>query len=329
MPAEALAQLLEPVWAGTQALSGVHIPSVTPDIPTKVIATGFSYVVAQTGTVDGGVVTWQEQRQVVRSEAHAQGQQKVLEDKVAKAVVALEGLNERKQGKKRLDAAELLTASVQIVQRCGVANLVAVEVVTTTAEVEQRKYKDRAAGVVAVTQHTVKVTVQTAAIAARKQLCGWRVYVTNAVLLTVAAAVQAYRGQYRIEHDFARLKGKPLKLTPMYLQREDRVAGLVHLLSIGLRLLTLIEFVVRSALQESGEKLRGVHTSQAGRGTMRPSAELLLRAFRGVDMWIVEHEGVRYRKVSALTAAQKRILQLLKLPPSIYHRLAGEYPKSG
>src|SRR5205823_9117567 len=69
----------------------------------------------------------------------------------------------------------------------------------------------------------------------------WRVYVTSALVLTVAAAVQAYRGQYGIEHGFARTKRKTLHLTPLYLQWDDRVDGLVHLLSIGLRLLTLIE----------------------------------------------------------------------------------------
>jgi transposase len=57
-----------------------------------------------------------------------------------------------------------------------------------------------------------------------------------------------YRGQYGIEHDFARLKGKSLGLAPMYLQTDRRVAGLVHLLSIGLRVLTLVEYVVRRSL---------------------------------------------------------------------------------
>ena len=58
----------------------------------------------------------------------------------------------------------------------------------------------------------------------------------------------AYRSEYVIEHDFARLKGKPLSLAPMYLRTDERIKGLIRLLTIGLRVLTLCEFVVRRRL---------------------------------------------------------------------------------
>ena len=75
------------------------------------------------------------------------------------------------------------------------------------------------------------------------------------VLLQV---VWAYRGQYRIEDDWSRLKGRPLGLTPMYLTDEGRMKGLVYLLSLALRVLTLLEWVVRERLHQAGEKLQGV-----------------------------------------------------------------------
>ena len=329
MPTTVLLELLEPVWTGSQALTPVYRHRDDASGPADLIAEGFSYVVSQTGTVAGKEVTWQEQRQVVRSAAHAKQQQQALDDKVAKAVAGVEGLNGRKQGKKRLDAAGLVAASEQIVKRYGMAELVEIQVETKTTEVVQRKYKERPAGTQGVAEHTVKVVVKTAAVEAKKRLCGWRVYVTSALMLTVAAAVQAYRGQYGIEHGFARTKGKTLHLTPLYLQWDDRVEGLVHLLSIGLRLLTLIEFEVRRRLQETGEKLRGVYPGQAGRATTRPSAELLLAVFRGVAMWVAEHEDVLYRKVSVLTPVQKQILKMLNLPLSIYQGLAGTNVESG
>jgi transposase len=329
MPQEELAQLLEPVWTKSQVLTPVFRPGENTNDPAELIAQGFSYVVSQTAMVAGKEVTWQEQRQAVRSEAHAISQQRALDDKVAKAVAALTKLNERKQGKKRLGAQELVTASEEIVKRYGVTELVEVQIQTTTTEVEQRKYKDRPAGVLEVEEHTVKMEIKTQAVENKKRLCGWRVYVTNALMLGVVAAVQAYRGQYGIEHGFARTKGKTLNLTPLYLQWDDRVSGLVHLLSIGLRLLTLVEFEVRRRLSETGEKLRGVYPGQAGRATTRPSAELLLAVFRGVNMWVVEHEGVCYRRVSTLTAVQIQILQLLDLPPSIYQGLSETNVRSG
>jgi len=40
-------------------------------------------------------------------------------------------------------------------------------------------------------------------------------------------------------------------------QRDDQLTGLVHLLSLGLRILTLIEFVVRRQLKAQGDSLVG------------------------------------------------------------------------
>ena len=68
-------------------------------------------------------------------------------------------------------------------------------------------------------------------------MLGWRVYVTNKIKaqLSLKQAVRAYRDEYLTERGFARLKGFPLSLTPIYLQCEDHVTGLIRLLSIGLR----------------------------------------------------------------------------------------------
>ena len=43
-----------------------------------------------------------------------------------------------------------------------------------------------------------------------------------------------------------------LGLTPIYLQDEGRMAGLVYLLSVALRVLTLVEWVVRERLRQKG-----------------------------------------------------------------------------
>src|SRR5262249_59711738 len=85
------------------------------------------------------------------------------------------------------------------------------------------------------------------AFTAAVQRLGWRVYATNhhADHLTLTQAVLAYRSAYRIERGVGRLKGQPLSLTPMYLEREDHVTGLIRLLSLGLRVLALLAFLVR------------------------------------------------------------------------------------
>ena len=49
----------------------------------------------------------------------------------------------------------------------------------------------------------------------------------------------AYRSAYLVERSFGRLKGRPLSLTPMYVQRDDHATGLIRLLAVAWRVLTL------------------------------------------------------------------------------------------
>jgi len=53
-------------------------------------------------------------------------------------------------------------------------------------------------------------------------------------------------------------------------QRDDQLTGLVHLLSLGLRILTLIEFVVRRQLKAQGDSLVGLHLENSQQLNPRP-----------------------------------------------------------
>ena len=77
-------------------------------------------------------------------------------------------------------------------------------------------------------------------------------------MLALVAVIMAYRGQYLIERCFGRFKGKALSLTPLFLQTERRVEGLIQLLSLALRLLIWVEFVVRRQLDKAQSKVAGL-----------------------------------------------------------------------
>lgn len=79
-----------------------------------------------------------------------------------------------------------------------------------------------------------------------KETFGWRAYVTDTPRerLCLEDAVNLYRQECRIERIFHRLKNR-VNLVPMDVQEPDQVTGLNHLLTLGVRVLTLIEFVVR------------------------------------------------------------------------------------
>ena len=140
--------------------------------------------------------------------------------------------------------------------------------------------------------------------------------------------VWAYRGQYRIEDDWSRLKGRSLGLTPLYLQDEVRSQGLVYLLSVALRVLSLVEWEVRERLRKGKAKLRDIYAGQPGRQTARPSAELLLRAMRGISVSVVEVNGQAHVLLSPLTPVQRRLLELWDLPPDSYDRVARGFPET-
>ena len=130
--------------------------------------------------------------------------------------------------------------------------------------------------------------------------------------------MRAYRAEYLVEHGFGRLKGKPLSLSPMYLQDDQRATGLVRLLSLGLRILTLLEFVVRRQLAAQQQTIAGLYVGNAKRTTARPTAEALLHAFKEISLTVVHIEGQIYRHITPLSDLQFQILKLLGLSVDIY-----------
>ena len=318
--------LLQAVWEGTQALEPVWRPGPQGQ-PDELVAEGFCVEVALAATVEEQAVHWTERRWLVRSRAYAQAQEAALERRLAKAEAALRDLPTRKQGKRQLFHAELVRAAEAIVARDGVDGLLrfTAEARMTTRPV--RAYRGRPARQETAVSFVVDVSRDEAQIEARKREMGWQVYGTNAPALALAPVVWAYRGQYRIEDDWARLKGRPLGLTPVYLQDEQRIQGLVYLLSLALRVLTLVEWAARERLRQERAKLQGVYAGQPGRKTDRPSAELLLGVLKTVSISVIEVRGQIHALLSPLTEVQKRLLELWDLPPDLYEKVAHRFPE--
>ena len=133
--------------------------------------------------------------------------------------------------------------------------------------------------------------------------------------------VLTYREEWLIERGFHRLKGVPLSLSPLFVKRDDQVVGLTNLLSLGVRFLTLIEFVVRRKLKQNQEKLVGLIENNPKKGIDNPTTERLLKMFDNITLTIVHLPGQNLRHLPALTPVQIRILELLGLSADVYSRL--------
>jgi transposase len=319
--------LLQPVFDGAQALQSVWRPGVKGQ-PDELVAQGFVVDAALTAQVDGQPVSWTERRWLVRSVAYAQAQETALERRLVTATKNIQELAVRKQGKKQLFHAELMQAAQAIVKREGVEGLLSytAEARMTTRPV--RAYKDRPAREEAEVSFQIEVCRDELRIEEKKREMGWQVYGSNGATLTLSQVVWAYRGQYRVEEDWSRLKGRPLGLTPMYLQDEGRIGGLVYLLSLALRVLTLLEWVVRERLHKEGKPLQEVYAGQPGRKTKRPSAELLLGVMKTISVSVVAVNGQLHVLLSPLSQVQKRLLDLWDLPPDLYETLTRGFPKT-
>ena len=293
------------------------------------IGVGFEIAVERTASFSGGSgTTWTERILAFSSFERAQSEAKKLDEAIALAQSELLKLNERKQGKKRLDGEQTAQACAEIVKRHRVEGIVNWRIETTIKEYEVRAWKDRPARVEREELTEVKVELDQEALVQRQQQSGWSFYATNhqRERFPLERAIVAYRGQYTIEQGFGRFKGRRLGLLPLFLKLDLHVAGLIHLLVIGLRLLCLVQFVVRRKLAEakveSQRQIKGLYAGQAARATTRPTTELMLEAFSGVSLMIGKNEkGQRVAWLTPLNELQKRILDLLGFSQEIYLRL--------
>jgi transposase len=324
--AEQRQALLQPVWQGRQALQRVYRCGEDGQ-SEELVAEGFSFDVELTAEVEGQAVSWTERRWLVRSLAYAEGQHKQLDRRLHKAKEQLSQLSRRKQGKKRLTAAPMAEAAEQIVKENRVEGMLQCQVKTAVHTRRVRAYGDRPARVEKQREHRLEVAECPQQLEQVKREMGWRVYATNQVRLNLAAVVWGYRGQNSLEGNYARLKGQPLGLTPMYLQHEHRIVGLVLLLSLALRLLSVLEWSLRKKLQESAEPLKGLYPGQPGRKTMTPRAELLLEAFKGVSLTVLLLGGQLACYLTPLSPLQLRLLDLWDLPADLYLRLTLHFPE--
>jgi transposase len=207
-----------------------------------------------------GELTWQERVLVVRSHAYVEMQRRSLEGRLDKAQAALLALTPPVgRGKRQItEAAALQSAAEAVLVKHRVAGLLTYRFARESEQTVTFIGRGRG-GANRPQQVSERVRYQLTAVERNEEAIaqfistlGWRAYATNAPQrrLALVQAVREYRHEYYIERGFGRLKGAPLSIAPMFVKRDDQVTGLTHLLSIALRVLTLIEFVVRRILKQ-------------------------------------------------------------------------------
>jgi transposase len=299
----------------------------------EVFARGYEWKRDLTATVADKLRTWTERVQVVQPLGLAQRQGEQLEQRLQRAEAELRGLTPPvKAGhRQHREEATLQAAVAEVLRTRQVEGLLHVN---WEAEVTvQEKYQGRGRGgpqrpkvkVEKVRYVIATIRRDETAIARQKERLGWRVQVTNLTQKRcgLTEAVLIYNEGWSVERDFHVLKDRPLGIQPLFVREEEQIVGLTRLLTIALRVLTLIELVIRSQLEEREEELSGLYEGQAKRTTGKPTAVRLLKAIARLEITLscVEGSAGRRWQLTPLPPLLKRVLSLLGVSSKVYLRL--------
>jgi transposase len=145
-------------------------------------------------------------------------------------------------------------------------------------------------------QLTLAFHIDRQALAQAQALDGKYLLGTNAAYLTASQALACFKAQDAVEKSHANLKG-PLRVHPLYLHSDQRIAGLVFVTLLALLLSAILALRCR-------------------RAGLKDSPERILQAFGGLyatDLTFVD--GSHYVQLGRLTAFQQRVLAGVQFPP--------------
>ena len=182
------------------------------------ITQGYETVQQLSALVDGHQETWEKRRLLVQSMAATHAAQASLQERLHKAQHALQELTARRQGKARLTERPAIEEAIkEVLTRFRVEGLLRVQIQEHMQQRPVRAYRGRLLTMRREVTFTVSSEREEEAIAQTMSELGWP--------LTLEQAVEAYRDEYLVERNFARLKGRPLSLAPLYVQRDDHRVG--------------------------------------------------------------------------------------------------------
>ena len=267
--------------------------------------------------------SWRERRIIVRSESYAKSEIKKIDKKIAKAQESLQKAFEKKSGRRHpKDMEEALKKAKSILDKNGVSDFIGYTITETVIEREIGSYKGKQGRKEVKKSYEITCQVTEKELKEHKQFLGWRVYATNAKKkrLSTIKVVECYRAEYKIEHVFNKLLNKVTALIPIYLQKDDRVKGLIRLLLLALKFDSIIQHQVRKNL--NGEKIKGLYPGNPGRSTTKPTTQLLLYPFKEISAIFLKNEqGGTVIQLMPLSDVQETVIQLLGFKNTIYQDL--------
>jgi transposase len=252
-----------------------------------------------------------------------------LRDRLRKAHAELKALTpEPRQGRRQYHNAESFKAALAaLINKHKVAGLI--EVSWELEEHKQKRLVGRGRAGAGRTEREIvtrrcqvkSVVLQRKAVFAAGRRLGWRVYLSNAPAeVRLPTCVQHYRASWRGERHYKRLKCEPVGIDPIFVRQDDQIRGLTHLLTLAVRVESLIEVQVARGLQKEGKEIKGLYPGLPKQGTDHPTAVSLLKAIdrQEVSLTRVALNDQTSVQLSPLPEWLPDVLRYLHLAPTLY-----------
>jgi transposase len=258
-----------------------------------------------------GHVEWTERRILVYSPKYAEGLIKSFDNRLDEAQQAIQNLMIPKKGRKVPKTLEdLHIRTNRIIQQYELEGCFEIIGSQTVEFVKVQRHKARAEE----TRENITIHLQiqrnNAFIEKHRQQLGWQIYGTNVPedLMKTDTLVKCYRDEYRIEHLFDSLINRDIGMLPLFLKKENRIKGLIRFLSVAIRFTALIQYQVRTQLENTGESISGIYPGNKSRSTTTPTTSMILRAFRGIGVAWLQINNAQFIQMTPLTTIQEKLL---------------------
>lgn len=276
-----------------------------PDQGLAPIAEGYERRV-QLRSTDSRQEIYEERQLFVRRYDIVQQQTAALRERVQVVCHEIMELTRPKRGKRRLVTMEdLHKAAQEICAAHGVEGLVEISCQEDLDARMIRRYRGRPTMTRVNHMFHISARLNEQAFAQRLKELGWDIYVTTleAQLLTFHDLLDT---PVTSSPFIQRLNERQLSILPGVIQRPEHMRGTVRLLSLALRCLGLLDYASLSYAPAYDSQPTGF------------SGDEFLRCFHDLTLTTVYDGCQEHRHLTALSTRQRRMLDILGLPHSLY-----------
>ena len=109
---------------------------------------------------------------------------------------------------------------------------------------------------------------------------------------------------------------------PIFLHKDNRIVALIRLLMLGIKVLGLLEYTIRKQITAEKITITHIFPGNPGRKTEKPTAEMVLRAFRNISLVVIALNNSHFHiEITELSTNQQLLLRLAGFKNIIYQHI--------